>query len=251
MSHDEVFELLAPLALDALDADLRSLVEAHVETCPDCQRELDELLEVATALGSSVEAPPADLWDKIAGRLYDGDRREVSALPPLLTTRPVSDLRRDHRRFGRSRIVVATTLLAAAAAILVLALNLSSEDGRVTNLQSTLQMSTVRQALASPGHRLVELSGTDDKVLATLVVLRNGTGYLVRSHMAPLPAGKTYQLWAFVAGKPVSLGVMGSSPRQVAFTLAMSPAPSALGVTVEPAGGVLTPTFPVVASGPV
>lgn len=250
MSHDEAFELLAPLALDALDADLRSRVEAHVETCPDCQRELDGLLEVAAALGSAVEAPPADLWEKIAGRLYEGEQGEAAALPPLLTD-AVSERRRAHRRISRARIAVAAALLAAAAAIGVLALNLSSENGRVSNLQSALQMSAVRQALASPDHRLVTLSGTNDKVLATLVVLHDGTGYLVHSNMAPLPAGKTYQLWAFVAGKPVSLGVMGSRPRQVAFTLAMTPAPSALGVTVEPAGGVLTPTFPVVASGPV
>jgi anti-sigma-K factor RskA len=251
MNHDEVFELLAPLALDALDADVRFRVEAHIETCSDCQRELDELLEVATALGTSVEPPPTDLWAKIAGQLYEGERRDVTALPPLLNDLPSSETRRARRLVRRARIIVGATLLAAAAAIIPLAINLSSESGRVSNLQSALETSAVHQALATPGHRLVKLSGNGNSVLATFVVLHNGTGYLVSSKMAPLPAGETYQLWGIVAGKPVSIGVMGSHPRQVAFTLASSPGPSKLGVTVEPAGGSLTPSTPMVASGDV
>jgi anti-sigma-K factor RskA len=251
MSHDEVFELLAPLALDALDPDVRSLVESHIETCPDCQRELDELLEVATALGTSVEPPPEDLWAKIADRLYEGEQRDLSALPPLLTEHPASETRRAHRLVRQARTIVGVTLLAAAAAIVALAINLSSESGRVSNLQTALQTSAVHQALATPGHRLVRLSGDNHTVLATFVVLHNGTGYLVSSKMAPLPAGETYQLWGIVGGTPVSIGVMGSHPRQMAFTLASSPRPSTLGVTVEPAGGAVTPTLPMVASGAV
>jgi hypothetical protein len=249
MSHEEAFELLAPLALDALDTDARVRVEAHVETCPECQRELDELREVATALGNTVEAPPEELWTKIAGHLYDVPRSEEAALPPLLAAYPVAEGRRIRRVVRRARVVVATTMLAAAAAILVLAINLSSESDHVANLQQALATSAVHQALTTPGHRLVTLSGKGHEALATFVVLRNGTGYLVHSKMAALPAGKTYQLWGFVGGKPVSIGIMGSSPSQVAFTLASSPGPSTFGVTVEPAAGSLTPTLPMVASG--
>lgn len=251
MSHDEAFELLAPLALDALDTEACAQLEAHVESCPECQRELDELREVATALGNAVESPPEELWAKIAGHLYDAPRGDESALPPLLTGYPVTEGRHHRRVVRRARVVVATTLLAAAAAILALAINLSSESDRVANLQQALSTSAVHQALTTPGHRLVYLSGSDHHVLATFVVLRNGTGYLVSSKMAPLPAGETYQLWGIVADKPVSIGVMGSRPRLVAFTLASSPAPTTLAVTVESAGGALSPSTPVVASGAV
>jgi Anti-sigma-K factor rskA len=251
VNHDDAFELLAPLALDALDADVRASVEAHVETCPLCQAELDGLLEVASALGTSTETPPEDLWDKIAGRLYEGERGEVAELPPLITDYVGSEDRRARHLIRRARVVVGATLMAAAAAIIVLALNLSSENGRVANLQSALGSDAVHQALVTPGHRLVRLSSSDNKVLATFVVLRSGTGYLVSSKMPSLPSNETYQLWGVVAGKPVSIGIMGSQPREVAFTLASSPAPSALGVTVEPAGGVSRPTSPMVASGEV
>jgi hypothetical protein len=251
MSHDEAFELLAPLALDALDTDVRAHVEAHVETCSECQNELDELREVATALGNAVEAPPEELWAKIAGHLYDVPRGDEAALPPPLAEYPVAEGRRVRRVVRRARVVVATTLLAAAAAILALSINLSSENDHVANLQQALATSAVHQALTTPGHRLVTLRGSGHEVLATFVLLRNGTGYLVNSKMASLPAGKTYQLWGFVAGKPVSIGIMGSTPKKVAFTLASSPGPSTFGVTVEPASGSLTPTLPMVASGAV
>jgi anti-sigma-K factor RskA len=250
VNHDDAFELLAPLALDALDADVRASVEAHVETCPLCQAELDGLLEVASALGTSTETPPEDLWDKIASRLYEGERGEVAELPPLTDYVRLDD-RRPRHLIRRARTVLGATLLAAAAAITILALNLSSESGRVANLQSALGSDAVHQALVTPGHRLVRLSTSGNKVLATFVVLRNGTGYLVSSKMPSLPSNETYQLWGVVAGKPVSIGIMGSQPREVAFTLASSPAPSALGVTVEPAGGVSQPTSPMVASGEV
>ena len=251
MSHDEAFELLAPLALDALDTDARAQLEAHVETCPECQHELDELREVATALGNAVEAPPEELWAKIAEHLYDAPRGDEAGISPLLAALPVTEGWRARRVVRRARVVVATTLLAAAVAILVLAINLSSESDHVANLQQSLASSTVHQALTTPGHRLVTLNGSQHQVLATFVVLRNGTGYLVGSKMAPLPTGETYQLWGIVAGKPVSIGIMGSRPREVAFTLASSPAPSSLAVTVEPAGGALSPSTPTVASGAV
>ncbi|HTB09442.1 MAG TPA: anti-sigma factor [Acidimicrobiales bacterium] len=249
MSHDDASELLAPLALDALDPDIAANVEAHVHTCAECRAELDGLREVASALGTSLEAPPDDLWDKIASRLYEGERGDVAELPPLLTEYARPDDRRSRGVRRRTRIVVSATLLAAAAAILALALNLSSESGRVSNLQRALGSGVVHQALVTPGHRLVRLRGSDDTVLATFVVLPNGTGYLVNSAMPRLPASETYQLWGIVAGRPVSIGIMGSSPHEVVFTLASSPGPSKLAVTVEPAVGASTPTSPMIATG--
>ncbi|HEV7959110.1 MAG TPA: anti-sigma factor [Acidimicrobiales bacterium] len=248
MNHDDASELLAPLALDALDDDARVAIEAHVDTCAECQTELDGLREVASALGNTVESPPEGLWDKIAQRLYDTER-DVATLPPLLTEYPVSEARRARRVVRRARAVVAATLVAAAAAILGLSINLSSENHQVANLQNAMSASVIRQALATPGHRLVALSGTTRQVLATFVLMKDGTGYLVSSKMPALPSGETYQLWGIVAGKAVSIGVMGSSPHNAAFTLASSPGPSKLAVTVEPAGGSQTPTTPLVASG--
>jgi hypothetical protein len=43
--HDEATELLASLALDAVDSEERAELELHVESCLDCQQELDQLRE--------------------------------------------------------------------------------------------------------------------------------------------------------------------------------------------------------------
>ena len=72
-------------------------------------------------------------------------------------------------------------------------------------------------------------------MLATAVVLPDGTGYLT-SQLPRLPAGRTYQLWGVDNRNTISLGVMGRDPDVVAFQAAGHPA--AIAVTEERAGGV-------------
>lgn len=257
MKHNESFELLAPLALDALEDDVRVEVDEHVLVCRRCQSELDGLRDVAAAMGTTVLAPPDDLWERIASRLYERDGSDASTLPelalggmivPISAASPKAVLSR------RVRAVMVTVSLAAAAAIIALGINLGSAHGQITNLQNALSQrsdSAVVTALTTPGHKLVTLRTAANHEVAKFVILPSGVGYLVSASMPTLTSGKTYQLWGIVNGSPVSIGVMGSSPTQAAFTLASSPGPSALAVTVEPAGGSLTPAKAVVAQGAV
>lgn len=253
MTHDEATELLAAMALDALDTDAHTRVEEHILTCPECQSELDSLREVASALGNTYDAPPEGLWSQIATRLYETDPTDAPSRPVFLEDFDPAGPN-DHPRTRRARGFLVTVSLAAAAAIIVLGLTLSSANDHVANLENALASNAhngVASALATPGHKLVTLSGTDHQVLASFVLLPDGRGYLVNSHMPALPSYETYQLWGIVNGSPVSIGVMGSTPHAVAFTLATSPAPTEIGVTIEPAGGSLTPTKGMVASGEV
>jgi anti-sigma-K factor RskA len=157
-------------------------------------------------------------------------------------------------RVQRMRSLILTVSLAAAAAIVVLGLNLASTDGHVTNLENALAgngHNGVASALATPGHTVVTLSDSNHKALASFVLLPDGRGYLVHSNMPDLPTSETYQLWSIVKGSPVSIGVMGPSPRAVAFTYVSSTGPSKLAVTIEPSGGSLAPAKSLVASGEV
>jgi anti-sigma-K factor RskA len=251
MTHDEAAELLAAMALDALESDVHASVDEHVLTCPECQRELDSLREVASALGNTYEAPPEGLWSQIATRLYETDPSDAPSRPEFLGDFDPAG-QSDPRRTPRARGFLVTVSLAAAAAIIALALTLSSADGHVANLEHALAdngHNGVASALATPGHKVVTLSGAGHQVLASLVLLPDGRGYLMKSNMPSLPSSETYQLWGIVNGSPVSIGVMGSTPHAVAFTVATSPAPTKIGVTIEPAGGSLTPTKQMVASG--
>src|ERR1700727_1859884 len=119
MTHEEAAELLAAMALDALDTDVHNGVEEHILTCTECQRELDSLREVASALGNTYEAPPEGLWAQIAERLYETDPTDAPSPPGFLGDfDPVGSSDRHGTR--RTRGFLLAVSLAAAAAIIVL-----------------------------------------------------------------------------------------------------------------------------------
>ena len=84
MTHDEVSELLAAYALDAVDGDERTELEEHLAACPRCRGELDGLREVAGALGNSVEPLPEGLWSQIASRLPEREAGDEAPAMPVL-----------------------------------------------------------------------------------------------------------------------------------------------------------------------
>jgi anti-sigma factor RsiW len=260
MTHDEISELLAAHALDAVDGDERTELEAHLAECPRCRAALDSLREVAAALGNSVEPLPEGLWSHIASQLPERQpEEEPPAMPALGAQAPAASPFRSppgaRRRKGGTLATVAAIAVAAAAVAVVLGIGLVRADNRASNLQAQVaqQSSTVTQALATPGRSLVDLysaAGTNTRV-AQFVVVPDGRGYLVSSSLPSLSSGQTYQLWGFVGSDAISLGLLGPSPRQATFTMAGTTRPSRLSITAEPAGGTVVPTSPVVASGTV
>ena len=256
-THEEIYELLAPMALDAVDELERTLVEEHVAHCPRCRAELDALRNVAAALGNGVEAPPEHLWASISSRLYENQGEETPPMPRLI----LGGRHGDHfatvdegRSSSRTTKTIFSSLLAAAAAVvLVLGINLAGANNQVARLQGALGESAktaVLAALAAPGHVLVNLDNANHVREAQFVMLPNGNGFLVKSSL-PTLSSDTYQLWGIVNGKAISLGLMGGAPSKVGFTAAGSPGPTTLAVSVEPPGGSSTPSNTVVASGPV
>jgi hypothetical protein len=90
-------------------------------------------------------------------------------------------------------------------------------------------------------------------VAAAIALQRDGTGYLRNDHLAALPAGKTYQLWALVphggGQQAISAGVLGPDPHAAAFHVAGRP--TAFAITVEDAPGVVQSAQSPVAIGTV
>lgn len=66
-THEDFIQLVAGLALDALEPADEQLVLAHLPTCEVCQRFLTEMNDVAAALAHDVpdSAPPAQLLDSL------------------------------------------------------------------------------------------------------------------------------------------------------------------------------------------
>jgi anti-sigma-K factor RskA len=151
----------------------------------------------------------------------------------------------------RTKFAAGTFAVAAAVLVGVLSINLVRADHHVTQLSTALIVAShraVEAALETPGHVNVTLNANHHSDVAQFVLV-HGHGYLVSSTLATLSSAKTYQLWGIIAGKPISIGLMGTAPSNVTFTVAGSPQPTELAVTIEPAGGSVTPTTPIVASG--
>src|SRR5207253_2949543 len=66
------------------------------------------------------------------------------------------------------------------------------------------------------------------------------------SSLPPLPAGRTYQLWMVTPQAPVSAGLLSPGTRGEAHALLATPpgvtSAAAIAVTIEPEGGVPSPT---------
>jgi anti-sigma factor RsiW len=148
-------------------------------------------------------------------------------------------------------------VLAAAAAVVIalLAVQVGRLDGRVGTLSAVAahqgMPALAEAALADPqAERVALVAATSSRrTVGDLVILPNGSAFLVEGHMAPLPAGQTYQLWGINDGQAVSLGLLGRDPSVVAFDLGPAARVTSFAVTAEPAGGVVVATGPPVAVG--
>lgn len=255
MTHDEISELVAAYALDAVVGDESRDVELHLEQCPRCRSELDVYRDVAGALGNSVAPLPEGLWSHIVSGLTPREDAppEMPRLfsDPVVVAPSVIEDRRRRRVSTRGGFAIIGSLVgAAAAAAVILGVGLIRSNDEVSRLQSASgsQPSSVVAALEAPGHRVVNL-GNGNALTVAQFVLVDGRGYLVSSALPALKDSETYQLWGLVNGQPISLGLLGQSPSNSVFTVAGSEAPSQLRITVEPSGGSVVPSGSLVASG--
>jgi len=268
--HNEIEELLGVFVLDAVDPDESARIDRHLEGCPRCRAEVDAGREVAGQLGTSIrvadgEPLPPGLWDRIAEGLAESSRRPAGPMPGLGDERATvgatagaevvdideARVTRD-RRLRTARRVLAAVAAVAVVAVIALGTALVHTDNQLNQANQNLASgpaAAVHAALATPAHRVVHLNSPNGAQLAEFVMLPSGQGFMVSSSMPTLPSSETYQLWAIIAGKPISIGLLGHQPHRATFTLASSASPSALAVTVEPAGGVTTPSRAPVAAG--
>ena len=223
-THDEIQELLGAYALDAVEADEREAIEAHLPTCPRCRAEVEEHLETAALLAAGGAPAPEGIWDRISESLE----------PPDLS-------RYREQRRPISRWLSSAVAAAALVATFVVGVQVMEQGDRIEQVIDVADDATLARAataaLLDPGARRVALEG-ESRVDA--VVLPDGTGYLVQDSLRPLREAETYQLWAMNGTTPVSAGVLGPDPGITAFRV--DPAVDALAITAEPAGGVPQPT---------
>jgi anti-sigma factor RsiW len=257
MTHDDASELLGAYALDAVDSAEFEQIERHLAECPRCRAELDGYRDVAAAMGNTVEPLPVGLWSSIASRLPERADEEPPPMPRLVSDTPerpaaVARAIRPSRQRGRLASMAAVALAAAAAAT-VLGIGLVRADNQVNQDQQAIESqnasSSVVAALTTPGHKVVTLDSATHTRLAEFVMEPDGRGFLVKSSLPKLSGKQVYQLWGIIGTQPISLGLLGSSPKLSTFTASTSPSPTQLSITVEPAGGAVVPSSQVLATG--
>jgi len=234
----ELDALLGAYVLDALEPDERALVEQYLEDNPRARAEVDDLRETTAVLaGAPVgdTTAPAELWDRIAAEVDDDTAGDE--LAP----------RRAGRRSRRTMWIASVVAAAAVVLVALLAVQVISLNNQLDDAQDPANVAAnFDRATEAEGAREAELAS--DHQLARVVMLPDGTGYLVNDDLTPLSEDETYQLWALVGDQSnprvISAGVLGSDPTGASFKLEGPVRGFAL--TVENAGGV-----PVTANDPI
>jgi hypothetical protein len=251
-SH-EPFDTLAELhGLAVLDGDELHRFEAHLAAgCARCEaavRETEETLARA-AMGGPATAPPA----AIRGALL---RRAAASRRP-------GPVRRRRWAVGTAAAAVA----AAALSGVYVSARYEARLGEMAREQARVKEALARneavlreeaafyrgavELLRDPATRVVDLRGQPAApgAVARIVWHDAGGGLLFAANLPPAPAGKAYELWTIAGAAPRAAGIFTPDASGRA-TLSVAAAPGMpvkiFAVTLEPEGGVDTPTGPMI-----
>ena len=225
-AHGDVKALAAPYVLGSLEPDEKDAFEAHLATCGECTAEVQSLRRTADALAYAVpqRTPPAELRERVLGSFKKTQATAAVA-------RPVRPEMRSWWPLAASLILV--------AAVGAYAVRLQM---RVGDLQSSMEV------LAAPDLVRIDLAGqpTAPQSSGRALWSRNRGMVFATSNLPAAPAGKVYQVWVVTARAPISAGLFVPDPAGGGMTYFYTPpdipAPTAVAVTLEPAGGVPAPT---------
>lgn len=231
---NDVHSLIAPYALDALDADERARFEAHLEQCDPCRAELAGFLATASRLGDVPSAAPPPEFRK----------NLMAAIARTPQERPIVTA-----LAGRSRIRRALPRFAVAAAAVVAIGGFGTaalEHNRNNELQAQQETMTRVFTAADAERSTAQLkSGGSLQMITSPSV---GGAVLIASDL-PAIEGKTYQLWTLTDGKARSEGLI--APASSMKLMADTGNADTVAITIEPAGGSKSPTTAPIAAMPV
>jgi len=246
MTHDEVRELLAAAALDALAPDDMAAVLVHVRTCAECTQTLgalrDATAQLAYAVPNVVDDPARR--SRARSRLLARARADVAvadvnaagadtsggSVIEAVTTRrrpgeapayrrPVA--KRSWLRSSAAAWAVAGLTALAAAAIIMTLNSRAADDARavaasravdslrIAQLEDTLSMrdSTLRDLTGKQVSVLQLTAGTPRAPWAWMFWNHATNRWTFFAHNLPqAPAGKTYQLWLVTPRAKISAG---------------------------------------------
>ncbi|MFJ2610409.1 anti-sigma factor domain-containing protein [Streptomyces sp. NPDC091279] len=235
----DLHRLTGAYALDALSDEERDAFERHLGDCEPCAQETAELTATAARLGLAVtETPRPALRERVLAGITDVRQESPGGPVATRTGRTVARTRR-LSRWALAACLAAATGFGGTAVwqhqraedALGRAHRAEQAADRITAVLSAPDARTRTARLAGGATGAVVVSPTQNKAV------------FVVSGMRRPPSGKVYQLWFADAKAMRSAGLMNpaSGDQTVLLKGAVDKA-SAMGITVEPAGGSQQPT---------
>lgn len=231
--HDELRDLLAPVALGAADPGETARVEAHVARCATCREELAGLRAGADVL--AVAVPQREPSPGVRDSLMATVRAEAAS---TRTPRRPARARGGLRSWVPSlRSWPAVATIAMVAAVLLgwnVALQVRSGSGAREQGVTALSMSGTTDA---PG-----LTGR------VVYVPREDTAVVRLSGLPALRRGDAYQLWVLRGSTATSAGLFEpSGPARAVRVASGLEGADALAVTAQPRADLSAPQGPILA----
>ena len=224
-AHADVKDNAAAYVLGGLEADERESFEAHLAGCGECTAEVQSLVRTTNALASAVpqRTPPPELRARVLSSFALGNA------PTVVTLRPARSM--------AWMPLAASLILVAAVGLYAVRLQL-----RVGALQSSMAV------LSAPDLVRIDLAGqpTAPQSSGRALWSRDRGMVFATANLPPPPPGKVYQVWVVTAQAPVSAGLVVPDSAGGGMMYFYTPPdilpPTAVAVTLEPAGGVPAPT---------
>jgi hypothetical protein len=269
VTHDEARDVMPLFVVEADDRTTRTDLLDHLAGCEPCRAALQAYRQAADALGQSVPQvrPRPELRARILAAVL-GSSAAPAAQPSREPERDARSAPRAVRAGWAPWLAAAAALVAAVAVVGLLRTRAELDDMRATlavwqaRVADAERSAQASQATLVVYRRQLDVMTADDLLLVTLAGLppaeaAQGKAFVSRSlnaiiftarDLPALPAARVYQLWAIAGGQPISAGTFVADERGrgqlVADVPALTERPAALAVTVEPEGGVLSPTGP-------
>ncbi|UZX03932.1 anti-sigma factor [Arthrobacter sp. CDRTa11] len=261
LASGRAVDLAELYALDALTQDERSAIEQYIDAAPEQERNafqerVRQTREALAVTFTAEEEPPADLFSRIVSQLPAQQQPPQAPAPVDLSAAPLpavadGSMASDElsaarqRREERRRMAGPRRWLAGIAAAAFLALGGVGVGAYIADqndpLNQVVRAEDVREAS-------VDVSGGGT---ATLLISSSKDAAVVKMNGVPAPpAGKVYQMWLIPkdGSAPVSQGLMDEEALSKPAVVKGIASATALGITVEPAGGSGVPTSPTVAT---
>ncbi|WP_394427093.1 anti-sigma factor [Streptomyces sp. SGAir0957] len=240
---NDLHTLTGAYALDALDDDERGAFEAHMARCASCALEVREFSATAgrLALAATSRAPQhlkSQVLRHISQVRQEPPGAQVNA-PPTRTQR------------GRT---VRWTLAACTAGIATLGATTVWQHQQAAAARQRAevvreQTDDITAVLAAPDVKTASASLGGGSLGSVVVSQSSGKAVFIASHMAAPPKGKVYQLWFADGGHMRPAGLMDASrANQSVLMNGRTGEATAVGITLEPAGGSHQPTSPPLAT---